>query len=110
VRRALVSCLLLVAACNHQPANAIDVTIVADATVTPAMLASVRTLTIAVSGVQAKSKPYPLPAGMPKQETVQLLPTVTSGALAVTITATDAHAVPVAQGMKSVTITGGQVR
>ena len=109
MKRLTWAALALLVACKSGPANVVDLTIVADASVTASVLASVRTLDIAASGVQSKTMPYALPKGLPKQETVQLLPSVTSGTLTVTVTALDSHQVPVAMGAKSATLTGKEL-
>ena len=110
IRRLLLSSLVVVAACKSGPGNAVDLTIVVDASVPQATLAGLRTLTIAVTGVSSKTMPYTLPAtGLPKQESVQLLPSVTSGTLMVTVTGSDAKGITRVQGARPVTLTGKEV-
>jgi hypothetical protein len=107
MRRAVVGAILvLVAGCKSSgPSNAVDLTIIADGSVTPATLGQVRSLVIAVSGVHNNTKSYPL-GGLPKQETVQLLPTVSSGMLNIDVSATDGAMKVLAEGHTSVTLNG----
>jgi hypothetical protein len=107
--RRLVPSLLLLVACRSGPGNAVDLTIVVDGSVSAAQAAAARSLTIVTSGVHANMKTYPLPSGMPKQETVQLYPTVTSGTLGVTVSVADGNKVALAQGSNRALITGKEV-
>jgi hypothetical protein len=109
IGRATLASLLVLAGCAKAPGNVVDVTLVVDGTVPASVLQTVRSLTLATTGVDAAMKTYALPTGMPKQETVQLLPTVTSGTLTLTATAYDKNQLPLAQGMKSVQLTGKEV-
>jgi hypothetical protein len=97
----------LVAGCA--PAgNVVELTIVADGSVTQATMSKVRSLVVRVSGVHNNSRSYPLTA-LPKQERVQLLPTVASGMLSIDVSAADEQSNVLAIGSTMVTLTGKPV-
>jgi hypothetical protein len=70
--------------------NAVNLTIIADSSLTPDLRARVVDLTLDVTGVHAKTKSYPV-SGLPAETRVQLLPTMTAGMLTVTARARARH-------------------
>lgn len=90
------------------PPNAVNLTVVADATLTPERRAQVTDLTIDVSGVHATSKSYAI-VGLPNEERVQLVPAVSSGSLSIRVTAHDDRGNLLASGMTDAELTGGLV-
>jgi len=90
------------------PSNAVNLTIVADATLTPEIRAQVTDLTIEVSGVHATSKSYAL-VGLPSEERIQLVPAVSSGTLSIRVTVHDDRGNLLGSGMTDAELTGGLV-
>lgn len=104
--RALCLCALL-AGCSG-PSNAVDLTIVADGTVDDDRLSRIAQLTIFVSGTYTGQMPYAV-SGLHKEERVELIPTVSSGVLLISVVAADANGVRLADGMAETNLTGGIV-
>src|SRR5262249_7541033 len=99
--------LLMLAACSAGgPTNVIDLTITLDSSVTDAVRMRVTELDIAVSGDLNKSMPYTLNRPLTIQEQVQLLPTINTGNLTITVIAKDMNGNVVAMGATDVVVTG----
>jgi len=99
---------LLLVGCQAEP-NAVDLTVVAASSLDDGLLAEVVGLKISVAGVYMTSKTYDV-AGLPRQERVQLVPSVAAGSLDISVQALDANMRVLGVGTVSgVSITGKSV-
>jgi len=94
------------AGCKSQQPGAVNLTIVADPSLSDAQVASIRSLEIDASGAVTGSQSYVLPRSFPsgRQERIVVRPAATSGVLTLAVLARDAAGTAIAFGQTDVTL------
>lgn len=108
MRLPLVFAACLACACGDPAKNAVELTVGA-AALDVAKRDAVRTLTIDVAGAVTASKSYSV-TGLRPEERLELIPSISSGELTITVTAIDDRTNVVGRGDTTALLTGSRVR